>query len=246
MSRRFAELAWEETSLGEVSLRRRVEPTLDVDVYEVKLNDEFLMSSLFTVAEAELAHRGLAAVQGGDLDVLVGGLGLGYTAEAVLMDARVRSVTVVEALPAVIDWHERRLLPVSEILVSDARTRLLHEDFFSLMRQDPLPGRDDFDGYAAILVDIDHSPRHLLGPGHADFYTYDGLRAAAAHLTAEGILALWSDDPPDEEFTAVLGEVFPVATAHVVPFANPLTGGESANTVYVASLQGSRVDPRRR
>jgi hypothetical protein len=36
--------------MGETSLRRRVEPTLGVDVYEAKLDKEFLMSSLFTVS----------------------------------------------------------------------------------------------------------------------------------------------------------------------------------------------------
>ena len=82
MSARFEELAWRETPMGEISLRRRREPTLDVDVYEVKLGDEYLMSSLFTVAEEELARLGLAAHAGDRLDVLVGGLGLGYTAVA--------------------------------------------------------------------------------------------------------------------------------------------------------------------
>ena len=47
---------------------------MQVDVYEVKLGDEFLMSSLFPVAEIELARLGLAACAGDELDVLVGGL----------------------------------------------------------------------------------------------------------------------------------------------------------------------------
>ena len=71
--RRFEELAWSETPRGEISLRRRIEPTLKVDVYEVKLGDEFLMSSLFTVAEIELARLGLARAKGDQLDVVVGG-----------------------------------------------------------------------------------------------------------------------------------------------------------------------------
>lgn len=62
--RRFEELARSETPRGEISLRRRVEPTLEVDVYEVKLGDEFLMSSLFTVAEIELARLGPAQAKG--------------------------------------------------------------------------------------------------------------------------------------------------------------------------------------
>ena len=92
MSAQFEELDRRATSIGEISVRRRLEPTLLVDVYEVKLGDEFLMSSLFTVAEVELARLGLAEIVGRDLDVVVGGLGLGYTARAVLEDPRVRSM----------------------------------------------------------------------------------------------------------------------------------------------------------
>lgn len=85
---RFEELDWHETPMGELTLRRRLEPTLGVDVFEVKLGEEFLMSSLFTVAEVALADLGLAAVSGDNLRVVVGGLGLGYTAVAALADAR--------------------------------------------------------------------------------------------------------------------------------------------------------------
>jgi spermidine synthase len=232
---RFEELAWCETHLGPISLRRRLEPSLKVDVYEVKLGDEFLMSSLFTVAEVELARLGLAALPGAGLDVVVGGLGLGYTARAALDDARVRSLVVVEALDEVIDWHRRELLPDTAGLASDPRTRLVHGDFFAMADEDGFdpgtPGRQ----FDAILVDIDHTPRHLLRPSNAAFYTTEGLRRLARHLRPGGVFALWSDDPPDAEYQTVLAEVFSATDAHVVRFPNPLTGATSANTVYVAT-----------
>jgi spermidine synthase len=231
MISRFEELDWQSTQLGDLSLRRRVEPTIGVDVYEVKLGDEFLMSSLFTVAEEELATLGLAAARGQELDVLVGGLGLGYTAVTALGDPRVRSLTVVDALPAVLDWHRRHLLPVSAALVDDERTGLVVGDFFDRMRHEPPNGERRYD---AILVDIDHSPRHRLHPSHADLYTADGLRALARHLNPDGVFALWSDDPPEPEFLAVLAEVWRHADGHLVSFDNPLTGGVSTNSVYVA------------
>ncbi|MFM9921165.1 spermidine synthase [Lacisediminihabitans sp. H27-G8] len=231
MSLRFEELDFQPTPMGDLSLRRRIEPTLGVDVFEVKLGEEFLMSSLFTVAEEELATLGLAAVEAPtDLDVLVGGLGLGYTAVAALADSRVRTVTVIDTLPAVIDWHRRGLLPVSVTLTDDPRTSLLHDDFFALMRREP-----DGSRYDAILLDVDHSPRHQLDPSHADLYTVDGMRALVRHLKPEGIFALWSDDPPDEEFLARASVVFGDVVAHVVDFDNPLTSGVSSNTVYVAT-----------
>ena len=231
MASRFEELDWQSTPLGDLTLRRRTEPTLGVDVFEVKLGDEFLMSSLFTAAEEELATLGLAVATGDALDVLVGGLGLGYTAVTALKDPRVRSLTVVDALPTVIDWHQRRLLPVSAFLVDDDRTELVVDDFFARMRREP-PGEGT--RYDAILLDIDHSPRHRLHPSHADLYTADGLRALDRHLRDDGVFALWSDDPPEDGFSALLAEVWAHAEAHVVTFDNPLTGGVSTNSVYVA------------
>ena len=231
MTLRFEELDFQQTPMGELFLRRRVEPTLGVDVYEVKLGDEYLMSSLFTEAEEQLAHLGLAATSGENLSVLVGGLGLGYTAIAALEHPSVASLVVVDALPAVIEWHERGLLPVSARLTGDPRTTLLLDDFFDLMRRDLA---DDAPRYDAILLDVDHSPRHSLAADHADLYTPDGLRRLARHLRDGGVFALWSDDPPDDDFMADLGTVFDSTAAHVVEFANPLTAGTSTNTVYVA------------
>ncbi len=62
MSANFEELDFRPTPIGVLSLRRRRRPSSDIDVYEIKLGDEFLMSSLFTVAEIELARLGLAAL----------------------------------------------------------------------------------------------------------------------------------------------------------------------------------------
>jgi spermidine synthase len=236
MSLRFEELAFSETPIGEISLRRRLEPRLRVDVYEVKINDEFLMSSLFTVAEIELARLGLAALPADARpDVVVGGLGLGYTARAALEDPRVASLLVVDAVGEVISWHERGLLPEAAALTADPRSRLIEGDFFAMAA-----GTDGFDPgepgrrFDAILLDVDHSPRHVLAPANAELYTVAGLRRLVTHLRPGGVFALWSDDPPDAGFEAVLAEVFTTSAAHVVTFANPLTGGESANTVYVA------------
>lgn len=234
MSRSFQELDHRTTPIGDISLRRRLEPSLLVDVYEVKLDDEFLMTSLFTAGEEALADLGLAATPGDDLDVLVGGLGLGYTARAALRDPRVTTLHVVDALAEVIAWHHDHLVPLGPELTSDPRCRLVHGDFFAMTERGiHLPaGPSRFD---AILVDIDHTPSHHLDSGHADFYRPGGLRRVRDHLRPGGVFALWSDDPPDDDFVGVIRRVFPVAAAHVVGFPNFYTGGESTITVYVAS-----------
>ena len=232
MIARFEELDWQETRMGELTLRRRADAVTGELIYEVKLKDEYLMSSLFTVAEEELATLGLAAAEGTDLNVLVGGLGLGYTAATVLQDDRVRTLDVIDALPAVIGWHERELLPVSAQLVRDPRVTLVHDDFFAVVRRPPAAEAVRYD---AILLDVDHSPRHTLDPSHADLYTASGLESLARHLADRGIFALWSDDPPDADFMTTLSSVFDDSAAHIVTFANRLTDGTSSNTVYVAT-----------
>ena len=237
MSADFAELDYRQTPLGELTLRRRrVRALDDLEVYEVKLGDAFLMSSLFHEVEVALADLGLAALHATELDVVVGGLGLGYTARAALKHSAVRSLIVVDALEAVIEWHERGLVPLGAELTSDRRCHFVHGDFFALAAEpeqgfDPTnPGRK----FHAVLLDIDHSPRNLLHARHGGFYEPAGLRRLAAHLHPGGVFALWSDDAPDEAFLTALREVFAAAEAHVVSFFNPLLERDSASTVYVA------------
>ncbi len=92
MSRDFEELAYHQTPLGDLMLRRRRMRSLGgIDVYEVKLGDAFLMSSLFHEVEEALAQIGLAELHGKRCDVVVGGLGLGYTARAALAHPEVAS-----------------------------------------------------------------------------------------------------------------------------------------------------------
>jgi spermidine synthase len=239
VSARFQELDWRETPLGELVLRRRWDPVIGCEVHEIKLNDEFLMSSLFTVAEVELARLALgelAAAGQVAVDVVVGGLGLGYTAQAVLENADVRRLVVIDALSEVIEWHERGLIPAGTGLTADPRCHLVHGDFFAMLRSgagfDPAAEPDQL--WHAVVVDIDHSPRHLLHPSNADLYQPAGLRRVAARLRPGGVFALWSNDPPDQEFVAALEQSFAQARAEVVRFDNPLQQREATATIYLA------------
>jgi spermidine synthase len=239
---RFEELDWQQTPMGEVSLRRRRDPVTGQDVFEVKLDDDFLMSSMFVDAEVALAHLALSRLAGvsvgvGDagLDVVVGGLGLGYTARAVLEHPEVRSLVVVEALDVVIDWHRRGLVPAAAALTSDPRCRLVPGDFFALAAGPGLDAEQPERRFDAVVVDIDHAPDHVLNPSHDGFYRGPGTQALAAHLVPGGVFALWSNDPPDDSYLAVLAAVFDDVEAKVVSFPNPLQGGVSTNTVYLAT-----------
>lgn len=236
MSANFAVLDSQPTPLGELILRRRRLLSLDgLEVFEVKLGEAFLMSSLFHDVEVALADLGLAALDAPALDVVVGGLGLGYTAVAALKHPAVRSLLVVEMLDAVIGWHKQGLVPLGPTLTGDARCRFVQGDFFAMAGApekgfDPAqPGRR----FHAVLLDIDHSPHDLLHPRNASFYQPDGLRRLAAQLHPGGVFAMWSDDPPDQGFLENLDQVFVNAEPHVVKFRNPLLDCDSASTVYL-------------
>ena len=125
MSKLFEELDYAPTPIGAISLRRRHILALKTDVFEILLGEEHLMSSLFTASEIALADKGLAALGGDTLDVLVGGLGLGYTAQAVLAHESVADLTVVDLLAPVIRWHEEGLVPMKTELADSPRCRLV-------------------------------------------------------------------------------------------------------------------------
>ena len=237
----FEELDFQSTRLGDISLRRRSEPRLDNKIiYEVKLGDEFLMSSLFVEAEEQLSTLGLAQLHANghsnDLSVVVGGLGLGYTALTALNYANVGQVRTIDVMQPVISWHQQGILPVGDVLSSNPRSELIHADFFAVAtdKQNGFLNESQVD---AVLLDIDHSPQHWLNQSNQSFYTVDSLSAVARKIKSDGVFALWSNDWPDDEFVELLDQVFESTQAHVVRFPNPYSGGESINTVYVSNVK---------
>jgi len=235
----FEELDYQNTSLGEISLRRRTEPRLDNKlIYEVKLGDEFLMSSLFVEAEEQLSKLALARLKGQSndikLDVVIGGLGLGYTALTSLQDDAVGRLRVIEVMKPVIKWHQQGLLPIGDVLAVSERCELIHGDFFSIATtlRDGFINNDKVD---AILLDIDHSPSHWLKQTNSSFYSYSSLQAMANKIKPKGVFGLWSNELPDHNFVELLNAVFCNTQSFIVRFANPYSGGEAINSVYIAS-----------
>jgi spermidine synthase len=237
MSVNYEELDFRETPLGDLMLRRRRLLQLGgLDIYEVKLGEYFLMSSLFHEAESELSKLGLGVFEKKELDIVIGGLGLGYTAVSALEDKRVKSLVVVEFLEGVIEWHQKGLVPLGEIICSDPRCRIVHADFFAMSRDvsksfDPENPASKHD---AILLDIDHTPTNVLHQTNTRFYSEKGLCELAQHLKPGGVFALWADGFPEDSFTNALNEIFESAEAHTIEFDNPIMGGSSEGAVYVA------------
>ena len=221
-----------DTDIGTFIVGRRKVVGIAPWVYEILIGDDLLMSSLDPVSERILSTSALNRHHGdGPLRVLVGGLGLGYTAEAALEDPRVASVRVMEKMDFVIDWMKAGHFPLSEQFASDPRLEIVKADVYEYLLG---PADESFD---LILVDVDHAPYAMLSGESAPFYTVKGQRAVARHLRPGGILGVWSAFD-DDDFAHVLDDVYPyghredvVWRDHEVPdenFENVLFYAQSA------------------
>ena len=221
-------LAYETTPLGDLCLRRReLLSRPGTVITEITLDHQLLMSSYNTVSERALANEALARHPGRDLSVLVCGLGLGYTASAVLQSQRVQRVEVVEIFAAVIGFLREGLVPLSEELLADPRFTVTEGDAYAVLNG-PADERWDL-----VLIDIDHAPNDHLGPGNESFYTESGLTRAKHHLEPGGILAVWSY-AESSPFASSLRSVF--ATVEVVPvsYMNDLVDEQHTDWLFLA------------
>jgi spermidine synthase len=221
-------LAYEDTPLGPLCLRRReLLSAPGTVVTEVTLDHAFLMSSHNTASERALATVALQLHTGSDLHVLVGGLGLGYTAHAALASPRVARVEVVEFLPQVIGWLEQGLVPLSSELKGEPRLVTSQGDVYARLLDEPA------ERYDAILIDVDHAPDEHLAGANSAFYTRGGLERARRHLAPGGLLGVWShaESPP---FAGTLREVFPEVRVEPVTFFNDLVDEETTDWLFFA------------
>ena len=223
----FEVLAYEESPIGMICLRQRaLRSQPGTVVTEITLDHEFLMSSCNTASERALASHALDLHPGKDLTVLVGGLGLGYTAREVLLSDRVARVQVVEFLPQVIDWLEKGLVPLADELRADPRFAVVEGDVYAQLAEAPERV------YDLILVDVDHSPDERLGDENARFYREAGLELAKRHLAPDGVLGVWSyaESP---RFAESLRAVFSEVRIEPVTFANRVLDEEETNWLYL-------------
>ncbi|MEM7408746.1 MAG: spermidine synthase [Myxococcota bacterium] len=212
----------EESSLGIVCLRKReLLSRPGMVVHELTLDHHYLMSTCNTASERALASRSIETHGGRDLDVLVGGLGLGYTAAAVLESPAVRHLEVVEFLSPVVDWVRDGRVPLSPVLLADDRFHTRVDDVYGELWAPPERQWD------LVLVDVDHSPEEPLGRESERFYSEAGLRHAKAHLKPGGILGVWSH-APCAPFVARLEGVFERVWTESIDFRNPLLDPDEA------------------
>jgi len=218
-----------ETPIGTLYLGRRRVPDVTDWVYEIQISGNLLMSSLHNHSERQLSTTAVSLHDGtAPLKVLVGGLGLGYTAQAALEANNVASVRVVEKMDFVIDWMDQGLLPLSAQFADEKRLEIVKGDVYELLS---LPPTEQYD---LILVDVDHSPDDRLAKGDGSFYTVEGQRTVARHLAPGGVLGVWSAFDNDR-FARVLGDLYPDSCREDVHWTDPgEQGGSFHNVLFFA------------
>lgn len=174
----------------EIALRRRVLGDTTTD--ELIINGAFAMDSQRTQSEIVLAET-LGPEPG---HVLVGGLGLGFTAEH-LLDMGATQIDIIELSSALIEWAQAGLTPTLAKVASDPRVHLRTGDIATLLSGQPtIPGL--FGPWDGICLDIDNGPEFLIHEDNARLYTPEGIRSALAHVNPGGKVAIWSQGPSKE------------------------------------------------
>ncbi len=194
------EIARAESERGEVVLRRRTSG-LGADVFELRVNGVFVMDTIETGTEIELAGVALDLVPD-PRDVVVGGLGLGFTTQRVLADPRVRRVTVVEIEDALVRWMREGTVPHGPGLLADQRVRIVNADILMAIAE----ARSTYD---LILLDVDNGPGYLVHQDNVRVYEQSFLARCGDLLNPHGALAIWSADAAPEllvAMSAVFGE----------------------------------------
>jgi len=164
----------------------------------IEINGQDLMQSRQHNSELALARLGCMHLAGRrGANVLVGGLGLGYTLRQTLdlLPAQAK-VVVSELIPAVIVWNREFFGDVNGHPLADERVELKNGDIGKLLTS----SQARFD---AILLDVDNGPRAMTDAGNHRLYGYAGIEACRQALREQGCLAVWSAEP-DKDYEQLL------------------------------------------
>jgi spermidine synthase len=177
------EIARAESERGEVVLRRHASGR-GADVLELRVNGVFVMDTVETGTEVELAAVALDLVPH-PRTVVVGGLGLGFTTQRVLADPRVERVMVVEIEESLVGWMRDGTIPHGPALLADQRVKIVNADILMAIAE----ARSTYD---LLLLDVDNGPGYLVHEGNIRVYEPGFLGRCRDLLNPEGALVIWS------------------------------------------------------
>jgi spermidine synthase len=200
----YVEVARAESERGEVVLRRRVEERA-ADTLELRVNGVFVMDTKETSSEIALAEAALDLVAD-PRDVVVGGLGLGFTTQRVLADPRVEQVKVVEIEDSIVGWMRDGTIPHGPALLADRRVHIVNADIVVAVAEATST-------YDLVLLDVDNGPGYLVHDSNSGVYERDFLTSTREIINPGGALVVWSANPSTELATA-MEAVFGNCTEH--------------------------------
>lgn len=192
-------MARAETERGELVLRERREDGAP-GALELRANGVFVMDTVETSTELALADAALAVVEQ-PREVLVGGLGLGFTMHQVLADSRVERCSVIEIEPVLAEWMRDGTIPHGPALLADERARLVVADVADAVAEAPDAS------YDLVLLDVDNGPEQLVHATNEALYRAPFLREVQRSLRPGGVLVVWSAEA-SRDLERALTEVF--------------------------------------
>ena len=182
----------------------------------VRYGGKVLMSSRQHGSEDALAELALPKARHRRA-VLVGGLGLGFTARAALdripTDAK---VVIAELTPALVGWNRRLVGKLAGRPLDDPRCKVHVGDVVDRIAEARA-------AYDAILLDVDNGPGSMVHEGNHRLYGHRGIAACRIALAEGGVLAVWSAHH-DEAYLRRLEKGGFAATARLVPARGPAGG----------------------
>lgn len=193
---------------GEVVLRRHD------DRLEIIANGCFLMDTSDGRSERRLVDAALEALAGRDRpDVLIGGLGVGFSLAHAAADPRWGRITVVERERAIVAWHrDGPLSGISARALADPRTHIVEADLVTYVNETSAT-------FDALCLDIDNGPGWTVTDGNGDLYREAGLASCARVLRSGGVLAVWSAQPSPEFEESLRNAGFQQVRTEEIPVA---------------------------
>jgi spermidine synthase len=153
-------------------------------VFMIRANGLELMNGFCHESETALGLSAVALAPCPEPRILLGGLGLGYTAAALVQAlGSAGTTTVAEFSGAVIDWFLRH---VGSSVLPDipGNLRIVHADIADLLAAE--------DRYDLVVLDVDNGPEPLVTAKNSALYSVDGLRSLHRCLSTNGRALLWS------------------------------------------------------
>lgn len=200
------------TPHGELQLQQALDhPDAELPVYEIIFNGVFLMASYNIRSEKALAYHAInpLGIDGSSLSILVGGLGIGYTLQAVLDYESVAAAHVVEIDTHITQWARTYFVKHNGGALSDPRVRLIRADIKDYLKTAET-------AYDAIILDVDNGPTRLVLEGNRELYESPMMTKMKNMLSDGGVLTVWSAHRCDD-FLQRLEDIFDttdVVTVH--------------------------------